>query len=446
MMTQGFSLGLVLPRLRASKSASIPDFLTIFFLFQILNKTLTILNLLVRAAGVQDIDTIALGFGFLTEPTNFYRWQAEWVFFIGTVCFTGGWLVFERRRPLFVWIEPPPKILWEGFGVSILLSTLLKITGMAGNVGMLAELLRLLPIGALSVLSGGRSQYGFGQKKAWVVLMALLPLYFLSLQSGVKGEFFLVSMPLLLPIVRRMSPVRLIGLLVFIMAMVLVVFPISVEIRYANWGPVESRENIGTVEIFSRLGNKWARDGILEVAMESSAKWLARGASADIGGLVMQIADRDGHIGPILIDGLQYVFVPRLLWPDKPRFIPGGWFTWYLGQAPSPEEAGTSTAMMLPTEIYWMFDWAGVFIGMTLIGGLYAWCWKKLINFSSSSLIALLALFAFVMRAGTLEGTHSLYAIAEPIIYLVYVLGLRWLEWSMAWGWTHFSARRHRYQ
>ncbi|MDS4020246.1 MAG: hypothetical protein RKR03_07015 [Candidatus Competibacter sp.] len=442
MMTQAFAVAVMWPRLRASQQAVLPDFLTIFLLFQTINKSLTLLNLLVRAAGVEDVRTIAIGFDFLTDLPNFYRWQAEWVFLAGTVFFTLGWLLIERRRPLFVWIEPSPRFLWHGFFASIGLYILLNKLGLAPAVGMLSGLLKLFAIGALAVLLGGKSHYGLGRKKSWLPILALLPLYYLSLQSGVKGEFALISMPILLPIFRRLTPPRLLGLSGFLAVVVLVVFPISQEARKANWESYRGSENLDTIELLARVENRWAFDGVFTTAVDSSTKWLARGASADIGGLVMQIADQDGHIGAFLIKDLLYIFIPRFLWPGKPRFMPGAWFTWYLGGASSPEAASSATAMMLPTEMYWMYGWVGVVVGMILLGLLYAWCWKMLIKLSTSSLIGLLALFAYVIRAGNLESTHSLYAIAEPITFLVYIFGLNWMVQFVSPRWIRLTVRR----
>lgn len=441
MMTQAFAAAVMVPRLRASRQAVLPDFLTIFMLFQTVNKTLTLLNLLVRAAGVEEVSTIADGFGLLTESTNFYRWQAEWVFLAGTAFFTLGWLSIERRRPLFVRIEPSPRFLWQGFLLSIALYVALDRLGLAQAAGMLSGLLKLFALGALAVLLGGNSQYSLGRKRSWLPIVALLPLFYLSLQSGVKGEFALISMPILLPIFRRLTPTRLLGLSGFLAIVVLVIFPISMEARHANWESFRGSENLGTIELLQHVGDRWGTDGILPTALDGSAKWLARGASADIGGLVMQIADRDGHIGGLLIQDLKYIFIPRFLWASKPDFKPGAWFTWYLGKASSPDAASSATAMMLPTEMYWMYGWGGVVVGMTSLGLLYAWCWKVLITLSATSFIGLMALFAYVIRAGNLESTHSLYAIAEPITFLVYILGLNWIVQFARPRWLRLTVR-----
>lgn len=420
MITQAFAGGIAWVRLGASRNAVLPDFLTIFLTFQVINKTLTFLNLLVRGSGIEGVRSIGVGFEELTPLTNVFRWQAEWVFLAGTVLFTIGWLLVERRRPLFIFFDPAPKTLWRAFFLSLAIYVLISWSGIA--VGMLATLLRLFSLGALAVLFAGNSRFALGRDQSWLTLAALAPFLFLALQSGVKGEFALVALPILLPILRRMTALRLLAVASFIAIVVLIVFPISEEARLANWASYGGNENAGTAELLSRVKRKWDQEGIITTAVDGAFSWLARGSTADIGGLVMQIADRDGHLGPELIKGLLYIFVPRVLWPEKPSFTPGAWFTWYLGHAPSPEAATSATATMLPTEIFWMFGWLGVLIGMILLGGLYALIWKALNGMSMRSLIAQLALFAFVIRAANLESSHSLYAVAEPVTFFVYVM------------------------
>ena len=420
MITQAFAGGIAWVRLGASRTAVLPDFLTIFLTFQVINKTLTFLNLVVRGSGVEGVRSIGVGFEELTPLTNVFRWQAEWIFLAGTVLFTIGWLLVERRRPLLISFEPAPKTLWRAFFWSLAIYTLISWSGIA--VGMLASLLKLFSLGALAVLLGGNSRYALGRDQSWLTVAAMVPLLFLALQSGVKGEFALVALPILLPILKKITALRLLGVAGFIAIVVLIVFPISEEARLANWESYGGTEKAGTVELLSRVNEKWDQQGVTATAVDGTFSWLARGSTADIGGLVMQIADRDGHLGPELIKGLLYIFVPRLLWPEKPSSTPGAWFTWYLGHAPSPESATSATATMLPTEIYWMFGGWGVLVGMTLLGVLYALIWKALHGMSKRSPIAQLALFAFVVRAANLESTHSLYAIAEPVTFFVYVM------------------------
>jgi hypothetical protein len=421
MMTQAFCIALAWRRLRETAEDLLPDFLTVFLLFQFLQKMITVLSLLVRAYGAE-MDAIAFIFDLQGDIENIYRWKAELVFFAATFLFTLGWLIVEHcHRQRTEVREPPVQALWWIYGLSMALFLAGSATGIAAVAGQADSLFRLLALGSLAVLLGGRSQFAIGRQYSWFSLAALIPLYLFSLRSGMKSEIALVSLPVLLPIIRRLTLPRMGFLLGFMLCVVLFIFPFSNEWRKANWDHWGGTENAGIAEVSSRVFSRWATEGMVTTAGESSAEWLIRGSSADMGGLVMQISDRDGHIGGVPIKGLVYIFIPRLLWPEKPLFSPGAWFTWYLGNAPSPETATSASAMMLGTEMYWMYGLSGVLIGMTLLGVLYAWCWKWLVGMSEKGPIPSAALFVLLATAIRLEEANTLYAISGPITLLVYV-------------------------
>ena len=420
MMTQAFCIALSWRRLRETTEALLPDFLTVFLLFQFLQKTITVLSILVQAYGAE-MDAIAIVFDYMSDIENKYRWQAELVFFMGTLLFTLGWLLVEHcHRQKTEVREPPAHTLWGVYGFSMVLFLGIEISGFAASVGAAYTLIRLLALGALAVLLGGRSRYALGRKLTWMPLLALFPLFFFALRSGMKGEVVLVSLPVLLPIIRRLTLARMGLLLGFVLCVVLFIFPFSYEWRKANWGHWGGTENAGIGEVSSRVFSRWGADGVVTTAGEGSVEWLMRGSSANLGAIVMQIADRDGHIGGFLMEGMVYIFIPRLLWPGKPMFLPGGWFTWYLGNASSPETATSASAMMLGTQMYWMYGILGVFIGMTLLGVLYAYCWKWLVGLSGKGPVLSAALFAFLTSAIRLEEADVLSAIAGPITLVAY--------------------------
>jgi hypothetical protein len=277
----------------------------------------------------------------------------------------------------------------------------------------------------MAVLLGGGSAYALGRNKCWLAILALTPLLVRALGTGMKGEVALVCMPILLPIFRRMTPSRFILFTGFLAFVLLFVFPFSQMWRTVNWAKGAS---LGVGEVASKVVESWETNGFFVTAAQSTAHWLVRGSSAQQGGLVMQLADRDGLIGPVLIEGLTTIFVPRFLWPDKPSYMPGAWFTWYLGRASSPETATTSTAMMLPTELYWMFGIMGVIIGMALIALLYFLTWRYILRQSATGLSPMLALFVLLGRSAELEASHTIYVVSSPPILLVYVLALDKLQ------------------
>lgn len=404
-------------RFARTRAAVLPDFLSIYLFMQFVSKTITALGIIV-SSNYEAAGLVGQYMAVRERVPLEYQFDAELVFLLATCVFTAIWIVLERGRALAVRREPAPGAMWATYGLSITAYLLLKASGIGGSLGMTQELMRLFAIGAIAVLLGGHSRYALGRPGCWLPVLALLPLFTLALRSGMKGEVGLVLLPILLTIVRRPNTARLWFLGGFIVFVVLFVFPFSQEWRQANWF---AREDVGIGTVAERVVNKWENDGFIETGVESTAHWLSRGSSSQQGGLVMQIVERDGSIGPVLIEGLATIFVPRFLWPDKPAYAPGAWFTWYLGKAASPEEATSSTAMMLPTEWYWMFGWAGVICGMAFLGWLYFHCWRFLF-IRTFSLFSLLALFALLARSGGLEGVHTIYAISSPVILVVYVV------------------------
>ncbi|NCC05256.1 MAG: hypothetical protein EOM37_14760 [Proteobacteria bacterium] len=418
MIKMAFCGALAWDRFARTKAAILPDFLTVYLFMQFVAKTITALGMFVssnnRAAGLVGQYMIV---HIRVRPE--YQFDAEMVFLLATVVFTSAWIALEKRTIMAVWHEPVPRATWATYGLSITTYLLLKASGIGGSLGMTQELMRLFSTGAIAVLLGGHSRYALGRPGGWMPVLALLPLLPLALRSGMKGEVALVFLPILLTIVRRPTTARLWFIMGFVVFVVLFIFPFSHEWRQANWF---AKKDVGIGTVAERVAGKWEQTGLIETAADSTAKWLSRGSSSAQGGLVMQIAERDGLIGPVLIEGLASIFVPRFLWPDKPVYAPGAWFTWYLGRAASPEEATSSTAMMLPTEWYWMFGWVGVVFGMAFLGWLYFRCWRFLVVRASTGLFPLVALFALLARSGGLEEIHAIYAISSPVILVAYVM------------------------
>jgi len=72
---------------------------------------------------------------------------------------------------------------------------------------------------------------------------------------------------------------------------------------------------------------------------------------------------------------LEYAFIPRIVWSEKPIVSRGAWFTTYIGMASSPEEATSSTGMTAFGEWYWNFGVLGEIGGMLLTGVLLGGLW-----------------------------------------------------------------------
>jgi len=391
-------------------------------LYQFGTKLLTMTGLILKSTD-DSLGTVSEYLRLLELVPINYQFQAELIFLLSTIIFTSIWRLLERKQIAAVWQEPNVKAAWWAYAIGLTGHLGLTAIGAGAALGMVGELLRLFAIGALAALLAGNSVYALGKARGWMPLVALGPVLLVALKSGMKSEVALVFFPIFIPILRTMTARRFGFILGFLVFTLLFIFPFSETWRNENWRVAESvKQQASVQEVAAKVADSWGRDGVLETAYSSSAKWLSRGSSSEEGGLVMSLAERDGFIGPILIEGLATIFVPRFLWPDKPTYAPGAWFTWYLGQADAPETATTSTAMMLPTELYWMFGVSGVIIGMGFMAVLYFHVWTFLIRRSRTSIIATLSLFVLLARSSGLEEVHTIYAISSPIILLVYLL------------------------
>ena len=421
MLTVAFSAYVGLTRFYGSDQRAIPDFLTIFLVFQIVNKILTAISLVSRAwEGEWEMVS--------SELNNLYRWEAEWIFLVSTVLFWLGWRIAGTQRAPLVLDVKRTRNLFVIYGVSILgygvAGPLLGLSAFASIV----MLLRMFALGVITIMLYGDGEYGLGRRRCWIPLLMLVPLVYISLGSGMKSEAVYVSMPVWLAAMKRLNAVHMLILAGFMAVIIGFVVPLTAEVRAANWN---ADMNIGVAEATSRVSDRWASDGLLGTALSSGFELANRVSTAEIGSTVMRIVAEDGHIGTTTIQGLLTVFIPRVLWPDKPQYAPGAWFTWYLGQAQSPEEATSATAMMLGTELYWMFGWASVVIGMVGLGWLYSLTWNQLLRHAEKSTITLSALLAFLAMSIRFEELAVIYAVAGPVIFLVYVKGFSWVERSM---------------
>ena len=427
MLSQAFCAIQLMRRYRVVRYAVVPDLLTIFLIFKLIDDVVTLLGVLVqhsRFTVAVTIQNAGLGANWI-DVADAYQAQAELAFLAATVVMVATWAVLERGRIVALWHEPASRNVWVTYAVSCITYFVLP-----GSLGQTRSLTGFFSIGALAVLLGGQSRFAFGKRDSICVYIAMLPLLADAFRSGMKGNVLLVLIPILLPMFRRLNAHRIAWLGVFLAFVLLIVFPFSQIWRDANWSQIQGRqpENIGLVEAGRRVAEQWQTKGVIETSVTSTAAWLSRGSSAQAGGLVMQIADEDGYLGPVLLQGLVTIFIPRFLWPDKPIYAPGAWFSWYLGIAESPESAKTATAMMLPTELYWEFGALGVLLGMALITAILFFCWMRLLKGAETSVISIVALFTLAIQGSGVQGMFAIYAISGPLILLIYVLVFRFLH------------------
>ncbi len=92
--------------------------------------------------------------------------------------------------------------------------------------------------------------------------------------------------------------------------------------------------------------------------------------------VIAEEVERKGYIKGETFYQIRYFLIPRLLWPDKPMMVRGGWFTSYLGSSPRETDSTTSIGMEAAGELYWNFGYPGVVLGMFVLGAMFGGIWR----------------------------------------------------------------------
>jgi hypothetical protein len=120
---------------------------------------------------------------------------------------------------------------------------------------------------------------------------------------------------------------------------------------------------------------------------------------------------------------LGYIFlayIPRVVWPGKPPMTIGEWVTDHFGSGPMIESA---TGPSWVGEFYFNFGWAGVVVGMALLGVWFRWLHECFLNASAAipSLFAgVVALFGVAPKVlgGVIAPVNDVVYQLVPIIFV----------------------------
>lgn len=422
VLSIAFCVVVVRARLRALQPGQMPEFLTVFLTFEILNKTLTIISLAAGQAYMTVWEAADL-------VTPLYAFRAEAVLLAFLVLFTLGWYLARPRRIISASshkrARPRTLVL---FYLAALAGWFVTDHLPALHLGALTPFLYYGALAAIGLLLMSDTAYGLRGRR-WLLSIGLLsPLFLVGMVSGTKSGMIVVALPVL--IAGLTHGLRRVMFFTGILAvfMVLVGIPLAQTMRAANWASTGGHEDIGVVEGLDRVADEYTSGRASHLIASTFVGFAHRASSAQMGGVVMRVAEQDGFIGAVTIHILPVIFIPRALWSEKPSFSPGSWFTWYLGKAPTPKAARSSTAMMLGTEIYWMAGlWSLIPVSLAL-GVLYALIWRGLLRISATSLMGFAGMYTLYEVGIRFEESNALYAIAQPVTYLVYTTVLAFAE------------------
>ncbi|MEO5937239.1 MAG: hypothetical protein ABIP81_08490 [Terriglobales bacterium] len=204
---------------------------------------------------------------------------------------------------------------------------------------------------------------------------ALLAL--VSTQSNSKFYLMLALLPLSFYVMQRKGlrkhlPAVSVVLLFIYLTVVAPAVSGSRLIRYRDKVP-HTQALLDAFKLYSPLATGRFDTSFYEEQLETL---LRRGFEASSVGVIAEEVDLKGYIDGETFYQIRYVFIPRLLWPDKPMVVRGAWFTSYLGNSARESDSTTSIGMEAAGELYWNFGYSGVVIGMFVLGALFGALWR----------------------------------------------------------------------
>lgn len=176
-----------------------------------------------------------------------------------------------------------------------------------------------------------------------------------------------------------------------------------------------------------------ARDVSLDIPAESGedalgiTNVLARLSTFNQLTQVVRLVEDEGFYEGETIGYAVYVFVPRLIWPEKPSVAPGQWFARKLGRGQELGGARFSNAinMTIPGELYLNFGWIAVVVCMFGVGLLYFYLWETARFFSTDSNPVGQAFGYILFGQAMFNGSH-IGGVFNLVLWYISLLAVGW--------------------
>jgi hypothetical protein len=149
-------------------------------------------------------------------------------------------------------------------------------------------------------------------------------------------------------------------------------------------------------------------------------------------GMVVWITDQHGFLYGLGFDYLPVMLIPRSLWWDKPTIDRGRQFTAALGAAADASTATTSIGQTSAGELFWNFGWAGVIVGMYILGAAISGLWwgpaggdprRGLLEMTAY----VSAMLSFVLVCGAAAGPVLIGCITAGLFFRMIIRLRQWL-------------------
>ena len=251
-----------------------------------------------------------------------------------------------------------------------------------------------------------------------VILMGA-PFIYVALGTGMKETILLALMPTAYMSwnYSRRRGARLMLVLVALVVFAMVTSYIGFfrnEVWYTDRAVAQG-------QVFSDFVDSIDRRGMAATTSDGLAEFLARSDAAPYRGWAVAIADQEGYQPALVFNPLLYVFVPRMLWPDKPPVRQGWEYSGLVFGAQYAAGNDSSLSAGLYPALYLGQGWSAVLLGAAAVGFLVAWLTRLALRVGGPVLAGLftLSLLPYALR---LDEAWTVGAFSAPIINFVYIV------------------------
>ena len=268
-----------------------------------------------------------------------------------------------------------------------------------------------------------------------VVAFLSLPLIWFAIGFGMKSSILLALLPIpfTIWILWRSHFIRLMLVICMLMSFGI----ISSFVHYYRVEMWYGRQDLNRQEAINGYSNSIGNQGLLETTNTGIQDFISRANIATSRGWAISLADEHRFEPAMILGPIVYVFIPRIIWPDKPRIDVGREYT----KLVFGYESRSSTATGLYSGLYLGYGWPAVVFGAIGLGllmtGLLKLAWKI-------GGVQLGGIFSFSMlpMALRLEEVQPIGAFSGPVVTFIYLtlffLAVRSLVNYLIW-------KKHRY-
>lgn len=343
----------------------------------------------------------------------------EFNFVVGALVLVGTWLALRGHERSIAIIKSwrydrPTLAVAYMIGGSVVVSARILEFDFA-FLGSILQVFVFIAMLSILLISLGSSQRRTWERCVLLPSLLSLPLIYGAFRTGMKENIVFSVLPVAIGVfvmVKGAWKRTIVGLM---MATVLAVMTVFVNIyREVNWveeqglSPVQVFD--ATVDAFLLNSNLWA------TAVENL---LSRKNLLDVNGWSFAIVENKGHFEEYSPHHVYQIFIPRVLWAEKPQFRPAADFSdlvfgWGTGDY-------TSTAAGFFSALYLGSGLRGVLIYSMMTGALYALSLSVVIRFGSP-FAQLLLVSVFAYKALRLDEGWPVYEFAGSVSLLIFTV------------------------